>query len=385
MEKNNIGKLLAVLVGFFVMGFVDIVTISTSYVKNDFNLNDTVANILPFAVFLWFALISIPTGLLMGRIGRRKTVLLSYAVTAIGMMLPVTSYTLPVVMAAFALLGIGNTILQVSLNPLLMNVVPQDKLTSNLTLGQFFKAVCSSLGPIIVGAASAYLGNWKLIFPLYVIITILSFIWLSLTPIYDEVKTTSVSNVRSLFRDSRIMLFFSVIVLIVGYEIGLVSAIPKYLNERCGLTLDQGALACSLYYIARTIGTFLGAILLARISAKHFFVWSMFIAIAAFAGIMVTSNVWVISTSLFVVGLACASVFAIVFGMAMQHNPQKANQISALMITGVAGGALIPPVMGVIADRSSQMTSLTVPLLCLVYILFVSIFLTYNKKTKLLQ
>jgi len=379
MKKSNLGKLVAVLVGFFVMGFVDIVNISTSYVKNDFHLSDTVANMLPLAVFVWFALISIPTGSLMGRIGRRRTVLLSYGVTAVGMLLPALSYTLPVVMTAFALLGIGNTILQVSLNPLLMDVVPPDKLTSNLTLGQFIKAICSFLGPIIVGAASAYMGNWKLIFPLYVAITILAFAWLSLTKIPAEVKTSSVGNVWSLLRDGRIMLLFSVIVLIVGYEIGLVSATPKYLNERFGLTLDQGALACSLYYGARTLGTFLGAIILARVAAKRFFLYSMIIAVVAFAGIMATSNIWSIYASLFVVGLACANVFAIAFGMAMQHDPQRANQISALMITGVAGGALIPPIMGVIADRSTQLTSLVVPLLCLVYILFVAIFM-YNKK-----
>jgi len=381
MKKNNIGTLLAVLVGFFVMGFVDIVTTATSYVKDDFDLSDTVANMLPSAVFLWFFLISIPVGSLMGRIGRRKTVLLSYAVTAVGMLLPVVSYTLPVVMAAFALLGIGKTILQVSLNPLLMDVVPREKLTSNLTLGQFVKAICSTLGPIIVAAASAYLGNWKLIFPLYAVITILSFIWLSVTAIRDEAKTSSVGNVWSLLKDGQIMLFFSVIVLIVGYEIGLVSTMPDYLKERCGSSLEQGSFANSLYYTARTIGTFLGAILLARISAKRFFVFSMFVAVAAFAGIMATPHIWMIYTSLFIVGLACASVFAIVFGMAMQHDPQRANQISALMITGVAGGALIPPVMGVIADHSSQLMSLTIPLLCLGYIMIVSILIANKKNT----
>ena len=380
MKKNNLGPLLAVLVGFFVMGFVDIVTTATSYVQKDLRLSDTVAKMLPLAVFLWFALISIPTGSLMGRIGRKKTVLLSYAVTTVGMILPVVSYTLPVVMTAFALLGIGNTILQVSLNPLLMDVVPQERLTSNLTLGQFIKAICSTLGPIILAGASAYLENWKLVFPLYAVITILSFVWLSVTALRDEAKTTSVGNVWSLFRDGRIMLFFSVIVLIVGYEIGLVSTIPNYLEERCGCTIEQGSFANFLYYTARTLGTFLGAIILARVSAKRFFVLSMCIAVAAFVGIMATPGVWVIYASLFIVGLACASVFAIVFGMAMQHNPQKANQISALMITGVAGGALIPPVMGVIADRSSQLTSLVVPLLCLGYILFVSILIANRKK-----
>ena len=81
-NKSKVYQLMPVLFAFFVMGFVDVVGISTSYVKNDFTLSDTLANLLPMMVFLWFAVCSLPTGLLMGRIGRKKTVLLSSLVTS---------------------------------------------------------------------------------------------------------------------------------------------------------------------------------------------------------------------------------------------------------------------------------------------------------------
>ncbi|HEY4787263.1 MAG TPA: MFS transporter, partial [Bacteroidales bacterium] len=177
-DKFSLTKVLPVLFGFFIMGFVDVVGIATNYVKKDFALSDTLSNLLPMMVFLWFLVFSVPTGLLMNKIGRRKTVILSGIVTSFAMIIPLVSYQFPVILIAFALLGIGNTILQVSLNPLLTNVVSKEKLTSSLTLGQFIKAIASFLGPIIAAAASGYLGNWKYIFPIFAVVTVISTIWL---------------------------------------------------------------------------------------------------------------------------------------------------------------------------------------------------------------
>ncbi|NCB98407.1 MAG: MFS transporter, partial [Bacteroidia bacterium] len=139
-EKNSIGKILPVLFGFFVMGFCDVVGISTSYIKIDFNLSETMAGFIPTMVFLWFLLLSVPTAMLMNRIGRKRSVQLSNVITVVGMMIPFFSYNLVTCMIAFALLGIGNTILQVSLNPLLTNVIKGERLTSSLTAGQVIKA-----------------------------------------------------------------------------------------------------------------------------------------------------------------------------------------------------------------------------------------------------
>ncbi len=226
-KKLNLAKLTPVLFSFFVMGFVDIVNISTNYVKQDFALNDTWANLIPLLVFFWFAVISLPTGILMGRFGRKNTVLLSAAVTTVAMLLPLLDYSFPLVLTAFALLGIGNTILQVALNPLLMNVVPADRVASSLTLGQFIKAISSFLGPIIVGVASVSFGNWKLVFPVYAAVTVLSFVWLLLIPIPEQRESagqsSSAGRIFAMLRDRRILVYFSVIVLIVGYEVGLLT------------------------------------------------------------------------------------------------------------------------------------------------------------------
>ena len=355
------------------MGFVDVVGISTNYVKTDFGLTDTLANLLPMMVFLWFAVFSVPTGLLMNSIGRRKTVLLSMAFTLVAMVVPLISYTFPVMLIAFALLGIGNTLLQVSLNPLLSNVVRGDRLTSSLTWGQFIKAIASFLGPVIAGLAASSFGNWKMLFPIFATITLLSTIWLLFTSIEEEPfegKTSSFGACFGLLRDPFILSLFLGILAVVGIDVGLNITIPKFLMARCtDLPLEKAGLGTSLYFIARTTGTFIGALLLIRFSARKFFIISMIGAIIAMGVMLFMSNLWAILVLVFVIGLAVANVFSIIFSAALQRKPERANEISGLMIMGVAGGAVIPPLMGVVSDSMGQTGGMAVLLIAMVYLL----------------
>ena len=149
MKQNNISRLVPLMLAFFSMGFVDMVGTATNYVKADFALSDTMANFLPSMVFLWFFILSVPTSLLMNRIGKKKTVMLSIIITALALFIPLISYSYPVMLVSFCFLGIGNTLMQVSLNPLINCVVKGDKLASTLTFGQFVKAIASFIAPIL--------------------------------------------------------------------------------------------------------------------------------------------------------------------------------------------------------------------------------------------
>jgi MFS transporter, FHS family, L-fucose permease len=374
-NETSFSKLLPVLFGFFIMGFVDVVGIATNYVKQDFALSDTLANLLPMMVFLWFAVFAVPTGLLMNSIGRKKTVVLSMAIPFVAMLVPLIAYTFEVVLVAFALLGIGNTILQVSLNPLLSNVVRGERLTSSLTWGQFIKAIASFLGPVIAGFAATSLGNWKMLFPIFAFITLLSTLWLFFTAIDEkpvEGKTSSFGECFGLLNDKTILMFFLGILAVVGIDVGLNITVPKFLMERCSILLDQAGLGTSLYFIARTTGTFVGAILLVRFSARKFFIISMATAIAGMVVMLALSNLWAILVFIFVIGFAVANVFSIIFSAALQKKPERANEISGLMIMGVAGGAVIPPLMGVVSDAMGQAGGMAVLLVAMAYLLFVA-------------
>lgn len=374
-QSNSKWTILPILFGFFVMGFVDVVGISTNYVKQDFGLSDTLANLIPMMVFLWFAIFSIPTGMLMGRIGRRNTVAVSLGITIVAMLLPLFLYDFAGILLAFALLGIGNTILQVSLNPMVASVVVPGKVTSVLTLGQFLKAVSSFLGPLIAGAAASFWGNWKWIFAVYAVTTLLSLAWL-LTGVHEEKKksaqASTFATVCSLFKDRYIVMLFIGILLIVGIDVGLNTTIPKLLMEKTGMSVSEAGLGSSLYFSARTIGSFVGAFLLAKIASDRFMQYSMMLALVGFILLLLVNSLLWISVLVVIVGLACSNVFSIIFSYALQHLPERDNEISALMIMGVSGGALVTPLMGILSDAFGQVAGLSLLLFCLLYLGWIS-------------
>lgn len=373
----KISQLLPVLFGFFVMGFVDIVGISTSYVKKDFALSDTLSNLLPMMVFLWFAVFSIPTGILMGKLGRKETVLISGVITALAMIIPLVTYTFPFVLLAFALLGIGNTILQVSLNPLVADIVSKERLASTLTFGYFAKAVSSFLGPVLISMAVGLWGNWKYVFLIYAITTVISLLWLWKAPVKEtnENETADSNNEKTagLLKNKFLLCLFFIIVLSVGFEVGLMTVVPKYLQEKFLLSLEQGGIGCSMYFIARTLGTLAGSFLLVRLLPRRFLIYTSIGSVISFIVLMISGTPWVFMTALFLTGLTFANIFSLVFAIALQAFPSQANGISALMITGVAGGALLPPLMGIVSDASqSQLPGFFILLAALLYILWSS-------------
>ena len=321
------------------------------------------------------AIFSIPTGMLMGRIGRRNTVAVSLGITIVAMLLPLFLYDFAGVLLAFALLGIGNTILQVSLNPMVASVVVPGKVTSVLTLGQFLKAVSSFLGPLIAGAAASFWGNWKWIFAVYAVTTLLSLAWL-LTGVHEEKKksaqASTFATVCSLFKDRYIVMLFIGILLIVGIDVGLNTTIPKLLMEKTGMSVSEAGLGSSLYFSARTIGSFVGAFLLAKIASDRFMQYSMMLALVGFILLLLVNSLLWISVLVVIVGLACSNVFSIIFSYALQHLPERDNEISALMIMGVSGGALVTPLMGVLSDAFGQVAGLSLLLFCLLYLGWIS-------------
>ena len=276
-QQMKYGRLIPVMLCFFAMGFVDLVGIASNYVKADLALTDAQANIFPSLVFFWFLIFSVPTGMLMNRIGRKRTVLLSLAVTAVSLMLPLFGDGYGLMLCSFSLLGIGNALMQTSLNPLLSNIISGDKLASSLTFGQFVKAIASFLAPYIAmwGATQAMptfgLG-WLVLIPVYMVVAIIAIVWLSSTPIDEEKpdKASGLVNCLKLLGTPFILLCFIGIMCHVGIDVGTNTTAPKLLMERVGLTLEEAGFATSLYFIFRTAGCLLGTFILQHLSARRF-------------------------------------------------------------------------------------------------------------------
>lgn len=362
-KKTSIMVILPVMFGFFVMGFVDIIGMTINYVSADFtNLSASVVSLLASSCFIWFLIASIPTGLLMNRIGRKKTVLLSFLVQILAFLLVFIKYDYITTLIAFSLLGIGNTILQVAMNPLVSDVVPGDKLTGTLTIGQLVKAVCSLTGPIFVSwFASATFGDWKVIFPVYALITLLGFIWLMLTKVEEEkienADTTTFATSLRLFSDKYILAFFIGILVLVGADVGVNTCFPKYLQDTCGLDLNEAALGNSVYFFTRTVGALIGGILLMKVSESKFFNISVIVALVGLAGLIVFRGYWSSMIFVSVFGLGYSNLFAIIFSMALKRRPDRVNDVSALLVMGIAGGGVLPPIMGLITQTTGNQWS----------------------------
>lgn len=351
-KKFTIWLSLPVLFGFFVMGFCDIVGISSDYAASAFGWSPTMAGLIPSVVFVWFFLLGVPFGLMMNRIGRKNTVLLSMAITVIGMMLPLIHYNSAMTLAAYALLGIGNAILQVSVNPLLQNVITDEKLlTSSLTAGQVVKAISSFVGPFIVLAAVNWFGGgdegkWYYCFPIMGAITLFAGLWLLVTPIEREAATgpdgfsSGISQTLALLSDKTILLLFFGIFFAVGTDVSTNFLSSKVMISRFDYTKEAAGVAPQVYFVCRTIGAFIGMFLMTKISEIKYFRLNI-IACLAFALVLAfVSHDIVNFICIGGIGFCCSCVFPIVYGLALKNRPDKGNEISGLMIMAVAGGTV---------------------------------------------
>lgn len=359
--KTKSAGLVPVMLCFFTMGFVDLVGIASNYVKEDLALSDSQANIFPSLVFFWFLIFSVPTGVLMNRIGRKKTVLLSLAVTFVSLLVPLFGDSYALMLCSFSLLGIGNALMQTSLNPLLSSIVTGERLASSLTFGQFVKAIASFLAPYIAmwGATealpSAGLG-WRLLFLVYLVISVVAILLLRAAPIKEEASDRA-SGFRDCFRllgTPFILLCFLGIMCHVGIDVGTNTTAPKLLMEKLGMSLQDAGFATSLYFIFRTAGCLSGSFILRKMRAGTFFAISVACIAVAMGGLLAAGSGTAIYICIALIGFGNSNVFSIIFSQAMLYLPEKKNEISGLMIMGLFGGTVFPLLMGFASDAAGQ-------------------------------
>ena len=377
--KNK--KLIPVMLCFFAMGFVDLVGIASNYVKADLNLSDSMANLLPSLVFFWFLIFSIPTSLLMNRIGRKRTVLLSLVITIVSMLIPIFAHQFWLLLIAFSLLGIGNALMQTSLNPLVDSVMNGGKLASTLTFGQFIKAIASFMAPLIAawGAAGnipAFGLGWRVLFPIYMAVGIVATLLLYATKIHEEPTAASqagvgkqYANAFRLLANPVVLLCFLAIVCHVGIDVGTNTTAPKVLMERLGWTIGQAGFATSLYFIFRTVGSLLGSFILAHVKEWKFLLISILLMFVSLIGLFVGSSQWELYGAIALMGLGNSNPFSIIMSRALRAVPGKENEVSGLMIMGLFGGTVFPLLMGLASDRVGQAGAIAVMALGVLYLL----------------
>ena len=376
-RKSFVLQFIPVMLCFFAMGFVDLVGTASNYVQKDLGLTDTQANLFPSLVFFWFLIFSVPTGMLMNRIGRKKTVLISLVITAASLFIPVFGDSYAVMLISFSLLGIGNAIMQTSLNPLVSNLISGDKLASTLTFGQFVKAIASFLAPILAawGATTMFptfgLG-WRALFVIYAVVSLLSISLLAATPIEEEKpdKASGVGECLRLLGRPFIFLCFIGIMCHVGIDVGTNTTAPKIIMERLALPLEEAGYATSIYFIFRTLGCFLGAFLLRVVSPKLFFAASVLMMLAGMVLLFVGDTLTPLYVGIGLIGFGNSNIFSVVFSQALVYTPNEKNEVSGLMIMGLFGGTIFPLAMGYASDAIGQAGAVAVMTIGVVYLLY---------------
>jgi fucose permease len=380
-QKAKWSKLLPIFLSFVVMGFVDIIGVATGYIKQDFELTNFAAQFLPMMVLLWFFVLSVPAGILQDKLGKRNMLNIGMLIQAVGLGLPFIHYSFGMMFASFILLGIGNTVIQVSANPLLQDVSPPEKLASYLSTSQFVKAAISFAGPLIATFFAVQFGDWRLVLAVYGMTSVLAAIWLASTPILEskpDRKPASFSSCFGLLKNRFIAFMALSIFLIVGSEVAMNTNIANILITKFDLTLEKAAIGISVFFAGETVARLAGAIVLNWLKPRPFLLLISLVSLAGVVGVLLAPVYFVSLVFIFIIGLGAGSMFPVIFSLALEKMPDRANEISGLLIMAVSGGAFVPPVVGFVSTVVSPIASMFVIGFCLLYILWVSFYVRKN-------
>ena len=376
-QKINISRIAPVLMSFFVMSIIDLVGISVDRVQLDMHLSNTLAQLIPSVTFLWFFLLSVPIGITQSRIGKRLMLNIGMGITVLGLIIPFLFYSFAMVLLGFTFLGIGNTIIQVSANPLLVDVVPGNRASSFLSFSQFVKAIGSMIGPPMAAVFASKFGDWKLMYPAFAIVSVLTIVWLGSVKIVElkqEEKTATLSSSFKLLGNGYILIMVLSIFVVVGIDVGFNSNSGQFLMKQLGIEPESASMGRSVYFFGRLLGTLAGAIVLTKVSSRKLFIWTSVLGIIVFGALLLIKSPVVAWGLVFITGVAIANIFPLVFALSVEKYPTRSNEISGLIMMAISGGAVIPILIGGLSDITNVAIGMTVLLACWFYLFGVSLY-----------
>ncbi|MBN1951366.1 MAG: MFS transporter [Bacteroidales bacterium] len=374
-------RVLPIFIAFLCMGFGDAAGPLTSQLEDHFTLSNLMASLVTFAGFISFGLFSIPFGLLQDRKNKKFILMLGLIIALGGLVLPIIGnyQSFFMMLLAVFLLGLGATALQVSGNPIMRDVSPEGQYASNLSFGQFVKAIGSLSASLIPLAAKRFFdSDWRLLFPVYAACIAITIIYLFAIKVeekeVEKAKPATFASAFALLKNRFVLLMVIGIFLYVGAEVCMSARLPNYLDKQFGFDLKtMGLWGTSFFFIALMTGRFLGGVLLKIIKPASFLVITAIVSLAGIGGLFLVSNVTLAFVTIFLAGVGFANVFPLIFSISVETLPERTNEISGLMVTAIIGGAIVPLLFGLVADLSSILMGFLVPAACLVYVLVVGV------------
>lgn len=395
MDKDNtkisIFKTAPIFLAFLCMGFGDAVGPLVSLVKESFDLSNFQAQLISLSGFLMFGLISIPLGVLQDKRGKKYMMNLGLFIALIGLVIPIlngmygpiinlenaTQGKFIILLFAILFLGAGATTLQVVGNPIMRDISPDGKYSSNLSFAQSVKAIGSSLGFLLPPFALQFFNlDWSILFPIYSILILINLLWFNAVKFEEKIdhskKAASLKSCLSLLKNKYVLMMVMGIFFYVGAEVSMSSGVPILIKEKFGIT-DFGLwVAWALFFLPILIGRFTGGIILRHLKPALFLLITVIISLLGLA-LMFTGDQTITFISIVLIGLGFANIFPLIFSITVDKMPERSNELSGLMVTAIVGGAIIPPIMGYVADLTTVLTGFIIPLLAVVYILIVTL------------
>jgi len=355
------------------------------------------ASLLPMLAYIMYGVLSVPIGLLQDKKGKKFVLNFGLTIALLGLIIPIFSgmYGKMVVdgssmiqfykiLMAILLLGAGGSILQVSGNPIMRDISEEGHYSKNLSLAQSFITIGSSMGFIIpVIMLRAFGLDWSILFPLFACIVLISFVLLNTFKITEKkMEDDHHASFKSCFKllgNGYVLAMVLGLFVYCGLEISMSAHVPILLREKFGISVEKMGLliSWSLFYLPILAGRFLGSLILSRIRPRRLLLFTVLMALAGLF-LIFSSSFTLTLIGIFLVGLGFANIFPLIFSITIEHMPEHTNELSGLMVSAIAGGAFIPPVMGMVVDLTSIQTAFVVPVLCVLYLLFVAII--NNKK-----
>jgi fucose permease len=371
-------KTLPIFLAFLTMGIADAMGPMSNAVKDQYGLDNVMSTLLPFFVFIAFAVFSLPGGLLAARIGKKNLLLLGLGLNALALLVPTVitpSYSL--LLVCILILGIGTSFLQVAGNPIMRDVSAAGAYSKNLAFAQGIKGIGSTLSAYLVTAVAAiavFSGlGWRAAFPVFFILMVVTFIsvlFLKVEETKADVPPSLGSSIK-LLKNPVFLLAVIGIFLYVGAEVCMARFLLP-LNEAIGMSSDNASrFGAPLFFLLLTIGRLVGGVTLSVLSPRNFFKISILMGITG--GILLmfgNQNASIVGVVL--AGLGFANIWPLLFSITVEEKPDSANELSGLMCMAISGGAIVPLVMGKMVDMNMKSFAFIIPVVCFAYLLIIS-------------
>ena len=395
-QQNHTPALVVLTTLFFMMGFITCMNdILIPHLKDIFDLTYVQAMLIQFCFFTAYAIMSIPMGYLVGKIGYKNGVISGFVLTAIGCLLfypAAGSHSYATFLGALFILASGVTLLQVAGNPYVTLLSKPGKESATLTLVQAFNSLGTTIAPqigaflILADATQTvskaeqissvqipYLGLSGLLIILAVFVKMIRLP--DANKIAEEESEHNHDGKHSVWQYRHLVFGAAGIFCYVGAEVSIGSLLVSVLGYLKGLDHASAAKYLSFYWGGAMVGRFLGSAIMAKIAPNRYLAFNATAAVALLGVAMLAgkASADIAMWALLAIGFFNSIMFPTIFSLATKGLGRFTSSASGVLCTAIVGGAVVPVVQGWAADTYGLMISFVVSAICYVYIVFFAI------------